>query len=199
MDDDNAVWRLAQAGSESMFAELVRRYERPLFAFLARCMGDLSLAEDLFQETFVKVYENRQKYSGRGSFKAWLYAIALNLCRDRKRKDLRDRGGICLPAEDEKGSVSTSNGNCLKDSSAIEPADDVAETETACEVRDAVADLPREYGEVVIMRLYQELTFEEIAQITGKPVGTLKSRMFYALRKLRPGLTRIVKAGGYLR
>jgi RNA polymerase sigma-70 factor (ECF subfamily) len=201
MLEDDKIWQRARSGDEQMFYELVRRYERPLFGFLTRCVGDPSKAEDMFQDVFMIVYRNRWKHTGKGQFRSWLYAIALNLVRSRLRKAKRERKFIPLrlPVQDEAGEVVGDPAEMLPDDRAPEPADCAARSEETSSIQDAIAELPQEHRDVVILRVYQHLSFDEIARITGEAVGTLKSRMFYALQKLRPKLTNIAKAGGYLK
>jgi RNA polymerase sigma factor (sigma-70 family) len=177
-----------------MFHELVRRYERPLYGFFVRHMRDPVRAEDLFQDTFMIVHRNRAQHSGEGRFKSWLYTIALNLLRSRQRKAGRERSLADIsPPGGPDPAESLANGR------TPEPADSAALSEEAEKVRAAVNELPEEHRDIVIFRIYQHLSFEEIARITGEAIGTLKSRMFYALRKLRPKLVQIAKAGGYLK
>jgi RNA polymerase sigma-70 factor (ECF subfamily) len=177
-----------------MFYELVRRYERPLYGFFVRHMRDPVRAEDLFQDTFMIVHRNRAQHSGEGKFRSWLYTIALNLLRSRQRKAKREK---------RLSEVSPPGGPDLAESLANgkmpEPAASAAQSEEAEKVRAAVDELPEEHRDIVIFRVYQQLSFEEIARITGEAIGTLKSRMFYALRKLRPKLVQIAKAGGYIK
>jgi RNA polymerase sigma-70 factor (ECF subfamily) len=177
-----------------MFYELVRRYERPLYGFFVRHMRDPVRAEDLFQDTFMIVHRNRTQHSGEGKFRSWLYTIALNLLRSRQRKAKREKSlSDMRPPDSPDLAESLANGR------TPEPADSAALSEEAEKVRAAVNELPEEHRDIVIFRVYQQLSFEEIARITGDAIGTLKSRMFYALQKLRPKLMQIARAGGYLK
>ena len=196
--DDDAVWELARNGDEQMFYELVRRYERPLFGFLARRAGDPTRAEDLFQDVFMIIHRNRWKYSGRGHFRAWLYAIALNLLRSQARKAAREMqlSAAAPKVQDEAGEVTGDPGESFPDDMVPQPAEVSARSEETHEIQAAIDALPREHRDIVILRVYQQLSFEEIARITGEAVGTLKSRMFYALRKLRPKLMHVARSRG---
>ena len=160
--------------------QLVGRFERPLFRFLVRLTGDAHLAEDLFQETFLRLHRARNSYQPTQPLKPYLYRIALNAAHDARSK--------CVPLA--AGSLAASAPPPLEQisSSAPQPAEDCQLSETRTQVRAALAKLPEAEREVVLLRIFEELSFAEIAQITKVPVPTAKSRMLYALRRLRPAL-----------
>ena len=167
-------------GSDVSMTQLIGRYERPLYRFLVQMTGDAHLAEDLFQETFLRLHRSRGRFHVSLSLKAYLYTIALNAARDALSSRTRT---VTLDSGDEHAS--------------IEPADEAdgpmlesqhAELRTG--VRRALNRLPDAEREVVILRLYEGLSFAEIAQVTRVPLSTAKSRLLYALRRLRPALER---------
>lgn len=158
------------AGDMRALEELYRRYETPVVRYLQRVVRDNDIAVDLFQEAFFRAYVNLGSFDPKRSFRPWLYRIATNLARDWLRHELR-----ALPAP-------------------AEPADEPSVI-TIVETRDlvrrvegAVSELCEDHRLVVILRHYQELSYAEIAEITGSPEGTVRSRMHYALRALREKL-----------
>lgn len=159
-------------GDLSQFEGLVRRYERPLLGFIYRYLGDRARSEELAQEAFLRVFRHASRFDPSLSFRTWLYAIALNLCRhEAKRRvtetEWRRRQAVGEPASDDS------------------PVARAQREETVSAVRSAVAALPDEQRAVLVMRVYQGLSYEEIAAVIGCPVGTAKSRMFYALERVR--------------
>ncbi len=191
--DDEALWQQARLGGEAAFRELVERYERPLYAFIAQYLGQA--AEDLFQETFLKAWRGRRTYMGSQGFRPWLYAIARNLCRDARRQGRRAPRTASLHAGGEEGNAMTGT---LPDQRAADPAEGSRRRETAAQVRAAVDELPADHREVVVMRMFRQMSFDDIARITGRSAGTLRSRLHHALRKLRPKLEQIARLEGYL-
>ena len=173
-------------GDEAMFTELVRRYEKPLYAFICRMTGDEADASDLFQETFVRVYRSAGSFRRDSRFKTWLYAIAANLCRSRLRKD---RGEVTL---------SLDAGDAARElSSPGEPGPNGLESEEiGRHVTAAVKELPSEQREVVLLRVYDEMSYAEIATTLGRPLGTVKTQMRLAVQRLRGRLHGIAQAYG---
>ena len=170
-------------GEEHMFAELVQRHERSLYTFIARFTGRQAEAPDLFQETFVRVFQHADSFSGRSSFKTWLYAIALNVCRTHARKAPKRQTALD-PAD------------ALLVSPAPGPNGTAAREEIGKRIAGAVAGLPDEQREVFILKAYDEMKYGEIADSLGRPLGTVKSQMRVALRKMRAALRDIAEAYG---
>ena len=162
------------SGNREMFEPLVRRYEKPLYAFLCRMTGSEDDAADLFQETFVRVYRHGNSFDGSGSFKSWLYAIAANTCRSHlAARKARPNGD--MPAAEPVDP-------------AAPPAAGLAAKEVGERVRQAVSALPPEQREVLVLKVYENLSYPEIARALSRPVGTVKSQMRYALQKMRVSL-----------
>jgi RNA polymerase sigma-70 factor (ECF subfamily) len=184
--DDDALWKAARAGDDAMFEQLVRRYERPLFGFIACYVHDQARAEDLFQETFLRVYSRRTAFSQGAAFKPWIYQVARNLCRDEAR-----RRAAGPDVDSSVPQIEIPNGH------AQDPGEAAGSAEAACAVRKALDALRPDDREVVMLRVFQGMSFEEIARVTGDSAGTLRSRLFHALGKLRPRLETVAKEQGF--
>ncbi len=161
-----------KAGETGRLDLLVFRYEKPLHAYAVRIMGNRAAAEDAFQETFLKLLRSREQYRVGALVRPWLYQICLNVCRDALRKNSRRPQTVelspILPLPDP------SEG----------PEELSQQAALFTRVRTAVEELPEKHREVFLLAFYQELPYSEIAEILDIPVGTVKSRVFMAHRKL---------------
>jgi len=167
-------------GNDAMFAELVRRYEQPLHAFICRLTGEPGVAPDLFQETFLRAFKHARTFRGGSRVKTWLYAIAANVCRTHVGKARR----APAPAGDGAERLDPAPG----------PNGAAQAAEVGRRIGQAVATLPVEQREVFVLRAYDELSYSEIARVLGRPLGTVKSQMRLALGKLRTELHEIAQA-----
>ncbi len=163
-------WLMVQVagGKREALEPLVRRYASPLLTFIQRMVADRHRAEDLFQEVFLAVWAKRTQYTFPRPFKAWLYGIAANKCHALGR-------GRPFPAlalvEEPAGDDS--------------PADAAIATETARQVQAAVAELPPQQRAVLVLRVWNGLSYAEIAESVGRTEATVRSHMFHALNALR--------------
>lgn len=168
---DRTLIEAFQRGDEFAFVALYNRYKGPVFAFCAKMLGDRALAQDVMQETFVRVYENRGRLLNAGSFKSWLFAIARNQCLNSLRRSKRHT------AYDETVSdIDASGGDT--------PFALLLKAEQIEIVNRFLNELSAEYREVLVLREYQNLSYEEIAAVTRNSVSSVKSRLFKARRKL---------------
>ncbi|MHC5078371.1 MAG: RNA polymerase sigma factor [Planctomycetota bacterium] len=166
-------------GNREALSTLVERYEKPLVNFLYRMIGDLSEAEDLFQETFLRVLRAAKNYEPKAAFSTWLYTIARNLCLDRVKK-IKGLPTVPLdPRNGEEGAIKNVLPDPVKD-----PGDAAALQEMTQVVRGALFDLPTKKREVLILRVFQGLPYEEIARVVNAPLGTVKYRIHDALKSL---------------
>lgn len=173
--NDEALIVLARDGEARAFAVLVRRYERPLFNYLRRLLGDAADAEEIFQDSFMRVHTNLNRYRDGAAFKPWLYQIATNAARDRLRYRKR-RPSVSLDASGAPGDTTTA--------STADPAAAAIAQETAQRLERAVAKLPVKQRAVFLMARYDEMPYADIAETLGIPVGTIKSRMNKAVKFL---------------
>lgn len=171
---DDCLMQAFQGGDVDAFEELVRRYRGRLAAFAESQLHDPSAADDVVQETFLRVYQEHRDYIPRGRFRAWAYTIARNLCRDRFRALARRRYDPDMPLILLTGLAREGDG----------PDRDEEEEWRLERVRSAAAELPEPMRQVVQLKYYHGLTAREIAELQDCPVGTVKSRLHYALKRI---------------
>ncbi len=174
--DDTELIQRWQKGDVLALERLVRRWQPSIARFLFRLVGSADLVQDLCQETFLRVYRAGPRYHEDAGFAPWLYRIALNLARDAGRRRRRQ--------------PLLNDGRELVDGQAS--ADVVCQQhESVRLVARAVAELPEPLREVLVLRHYEGMKFEEIARLTGTPASTLKSRFAAALGRLRTRLQQL--------
>ena len=171
--------RSARSGNDrAAFAALVERYEKPLYNFFLRCLRNSAIAEEHFQETFLRCYSGLDGFDPEqpgASFRAWMYRIAVHLVRDEVRKPAFKRA---LQLEQELGMDAEAD-------RPPSPEDQAAWAQQRARVRRAVTCLPDLPREVIVLHQYQGLSYPEIAEALDVPLGTVKSRMHAALVELR--------------
>jgi RNA polymerase sigma-70 factor (ECF subfamily) len=186
-----------QAGDVRAFERLLARHEKPVWNFLRRFSPDGAAAEDLLQEVFLRVVKSAGDWKKTAKFSTWVYAIARNLCVDQGRRAVHRRAAsLDGPTHADADSTETLHDRIA----AAEPGADaqVAGRQAAGRIDSAIAALPADQREVFLMREVMEMPFAEIAAVVGVPEPTIKSRMRYALEKLREALVdfREPAAGG---
>ena len=176
---------------EDAFEMLYRRYEKPVFSFIYRILMSVNDAEDLCQETFLRLVKEKKKYQQSGNFKTWIFRIAINLCRDRlRRKKFRSVRSIDAPGLSTNGDMNEIE-NALSDS-APDQIECMEKNEMKVLIQEALTKLPEKQRTVVILREYQDLKFSEIAEIMKSPVGTIKSLNHRGHKKLKKYLARYI-------
>jgi len=182
--DETLLAEFCDHGDRSAFEELVHRYERELFGYLRNYLGDADLAEDVFQQTFLRVYLKSDQFANDRKFRPWLYAVATNQAIDSRRRTVRQRMASLdrqISGEDE--SAGGSFGDLFGDSCDT-PAEESELLEQRAAIRDAVDELPEQTRQVVLLVYFQGLKYREAAEVLGVPVGTVKSRLHGAIQKL---------------
>ena len=171
---------LFQAGTIQAFNILVERYTERLTHYLFGFLGDLRRCEDLLQDTFLRVYRNRHSYQRIAKFSTWLYTIAGNLARSeyRKRKRRRMYSIQSMNRENEEYEIALPDDSHAPDRYAESQLQDDY-------IQHALKRIPAAFREVVVLRDVQQLAYEEIAEITGLPMGTVKSRINRGRTKLQ--------------
>jgi RNA polymerase sigma-70 factor (ECF subfamily) len=169
------------AGDRSAFDLLVLRWDRKIQGAIYRLIGSEEEARDLCQEAFLKAYRGLGAFKGEARFSSWLYQIALNLCRDRMRRR-RGRTLVSLDALDAEGLPSV-----LREEATAHELVEAKDLQRR--VKAAVLALPDEQREVIVLKEYEGLTFQEIADVLALPVSTVKTRLYRGLDKLRERLS----------
>jgi RNA polymerase sigma-70 factor (ECF subfamily) len=181
---DEQIVERALAGDVDAFGEIVRRWERRIFALAFGMLGREEEARDATQETFISAFRNLRGFRGEAKVSSWLHRIAINQCISRQRR-AKVRGETSLEDERDGGSEPFQ-------SAAHESPARAAESRQRTEiVRRAVDALPAELRQVVVMKEFEELTFQEIAEALDLPLSTVKSRLYTALRQLQMRLQRV--------
>src|SRR5213595_3300129 len=184
VSNDEQVVERALAGDPEAFGEIVRRWERRIFALSFGMLGREEDARDATQETFLAAFRNLRAFRGEAKVSSWLHRIAVNQCITRKRRaHVRAETGI----EDE---LDAAGERFLSTSERESPARAAEAKERTEAVRRAVAALPPELREVVVLKEFEDLSFQEIADALQIPLSTVKSRLYTALKQLRLRLER---------
>lgn len=178
-----------KSGDARAFSTLVQRHRAAVFNFILRSVGHRQRAEDLLQETWLKVVRNSSEYQPKARFTTWVFTVARNLCVDNARKErFRKTRSLDGPmgADDER-----SLGELLPDDNAASPERAADSVRMRPLIDQALSSLPDEQREVFLLREYQGIAFKEIAEVTGVNENTVKSRMRYALEGLRKKLNEV--------
>jgi RNA polymerase sigma-70 factor (ECF subfamily) len=187
-ESDEALMARYQRGEVRAFEILLTRHRGPVYNFIYRFVNHAAAAEDLLQEAFLRVIKGADGYQRNAKFTTWLYTIARNLCVDASRRAKHRRAlSLDQPLNREEGDHGAALGDAVPDKGAAVDRQ-VIGRELRGRIEQAVEHLGDEQREVFVMRELLNLPFKEIADITGVPENTVKSRMRYALEKLREEL-----------
>jgi len=184
---DEQIVQRALTGDAEAFGEIVRRWERRIFALSFGMLGREEDARDATQETFLAAFRNLRGFRGEAKVSSWLHRIAVNQCLTRQRR-AKVRNESAIETEEEK------NANNFAAPLSYSPARSAEGRETTAAVRLAVNNLPVELRQVVVMKEFEELTFKEISEALGIPLSTVKSRLYTALRQLHMRLQKFDEA-----
>jgi len=188
--DEELVARSIRGDADS-FNELMLRWERPIYALAYRTIGREEDARDVCQETFLRAFRALPGFRGQAKFSSWLYRIALNLCRDWVRRERR--APVVQPPPDT---------DLMELAAATEPSESieelVARKDLAQAVERAMAVLPEEQRTAIVLKEYHGLTFQEIADLVGCPLSTVKTRLYQGLTVLRRELAKTGKVSSNL-
>jgi len=181
--DEDLLLTYRETQSRDLFEELVRRYERELFSYLRRYVGDAEMAADVFQATFLQLHTKCNQFQEGRKLRPWLYTIATNQAIDAQRRNRRHRM-VSLDSVSGSGDDDVVKLLDLMASNELGPEEVYGLKEDRNWVRQAVLDLPEHLRGVVTLVYYQGLKYREAADVLDIPVGTVKSRMHTALLKL---------------
>jgi RNA polymerase sigma-70 factor (ECF subfamily) len=181
---EELMGRYREEGREEDLTELIHRYERELYRYLVRYLGDRTLAEDVFQNTFLQVHSKRALYEDGRPVRPWLYAIATHQAVDALRKIGRHPTVSLDQSTSNGGEEDAGSLIQLLTSNAPGPLREMQEAERIQWVKDSIARLPDSIRQTLVMAYYDDLKYREIAEILKIPVGTVKSRLHAAIGKL---------------
>ncbi|MDD4343684.1 MAG: sigma-70 family RNA polymerase sigma factor [Eubacteriales bacterium] len=173
MQNEEKLIHDAKKGDNAAFEAIVKEYQNKIYTLCYRYTGNYEDARDLAQEVFIKVYRNIKKFEGRSSFSTWIYQVAGNTCKDYLRK-IKNKSEFSLDEEVFNNEESFTP-QVLKDENT--PDLQYEEKERISLLKEAVNKLNPEYKMVIIMREFQDLSYEEIARETNTSIGTVKSRL----------------------
>lgn len=190
MTDADLIGRFVK-GDVNAFNTLVWRWQKTIYNFVLRYVGNREEAHDLTQQVFMRVYRSLPRLNKPASFSTWIHQIAANLCRDWI-KQRRRRPAVSLENLQEAGSADLHKNSALTlfPEAGQHPDRIVSRNELRGLIEKALQEIPEEQRVVVIMKEYQGLKFTEIAEALGAPVNTVKSRLYYGLSALRKILSR---------
>jgi RNA polymerase sigma-70 factor (ECF subfamily) len=171
--------RLALSGSQDAYRDLLMRYQRPVLSLVRRMVGDAALAEDLAQEVFLKAFRSLHTFDQSRRFSSWLFKIAHNTAIDHLRRRQLDTVPLETPNPDQPDLMTV-----LPDSGSESPEKHAQRRDLATAIEAAVASLKPEYREVVALRYQEGLPYDEIAEITDLPLGTVKTHLFRARKAM---------------
>jgi len=184
-DQDVVAW--ARAGTEAAYRELLRRYERPVYSLIYRMVRDRELAEDLTQETFVKVLNALDRYRPEFKFSSWIFKIANNAAIDQLRR--RELDTLSLEGGPDATTPDRLEATSLQVGSPTEsPLDELEARELGAAIEHAIGRLRPEYRACIILRHVEGRAYDEIADILGLPLGTVKTYIHRARAELRDTL-----------
>ncbi|MFN7976984.1 MAG: sigma-70 family RNA polymerase sigma factor [Vicinamibacterales bacterium] len=175
--DEELVARSMDGDADS-FNQLIKRWERPIYALAYRTLGREDDARDVCQETFLRAYRAINGFRGQAKFSSWLYRIALNLCRDWMRRQRRTPT-VQAPEDVDIADLAAEQGP----SESIETL--VGRRQLGRAVAAAMARLPEEQRTAIVLKEYHGLTFQEIAEMQGVPLSTVKTRLYQGLSVVR--------------
>ena len=175
---DEIIVERALTGDAEAFGELVRRWERRIFALTYGMLGREEDARDATQETFLAAFRSLRNFRGEAKVSSWLHRIAVNQCISRQRR-AKVRSESALEDEQE------TNAGSFAMPLSFSPAHVVEGRQQTAAVRRAINSLPVELRQVVVMKEFEELTFREIADVLELPLSTVKSRLYTALKQLQ--------------
>ena len=185
---------MLQRGHVEAFDELFHRHKQPLLTFLTRSTGDAAMADDLFQQVFLRLYERADSYEGGSSVKTWIYSIAVNAARDQFRRDRIRR----VASLDRRGTGGTGEDGGVPEpqSAAPSPIEQLAANELAQRLDEALQALEEDYRAPFVLARVNGMTYQEVAEALDLTVPTVRMRVFRAHHRLTSALGHLAAAQG---
>ena len=194
--EEAAIVAELQAGSEDAFAWLIAQYHQPIYSVVARVLTDPADAPDVTQDVFIKVFRNIRSFHGESSLRTWMYRIALHEASNQRRWWFRHKGRE-VTIEAQRHVDREEAALCLKDTlvdEQISPFECAANAEIRAQVEEALRNVPEPFRTVVVLRDLEGLAYDEIAEILGARMGTVKSRLMRGRAVLKQNLAGFVAA-----
>lgn len=182
-DDETATIARALGGNQKAYAELTKRHQKAIYHIIYKIVRNEETADDLTQETFMKAFASLATYRSEYRFSTWLYKIAANCSIDFLRKRRIDALSLDRPIETQDGTVEIE----VPDYS-YHPEKDLERKQQRISIQEAIDSLPPKYREVIVCRHKEDKSYDEIADLLGVPVGTVKARIFRARELLKKKL-----------
>jgi len=193
-DPDAALMLRVKRGDRAAFAELVGKYQQPLFNFICRHLRDETESEDLAQNVFLQVYKSRQRYLPTAKFSTWLFTIARNLCLNEIRRRSRHPAESLEETHNEHEDQPQRQ---YEDKKAFLPLENVLHGELAKNIEQALAELPEAQRTAILLCRQDELSYEEIAEILGCSLSATKSLIHRGRETLKDKLKSYLKSGNW--
>jgi RNA polymerase sigma-70 factor, ECF subfamily len=197
-NEENSVVAELKAGSEDAFSWLIAHYHQPVYSLVYRMVNDPADAADTVQEVFIKVFRGIKRFNGQSSLKTWIYRIAVHEASNRRRWWFRHKGKeVTIEAEASEQDETPGLGykDTLEDR-AESPFENAMHEQVRAKVETELAQLNEPYRTTVVLRDIEDLSYEEIAEITGVSLGTVKSRLMRGRQALKKRLEQYVKQHG---
>jgi RNA polymerase sigma-70 factor (ECF subfamily) len=185
MKTDAELVASALRGSQDSYRELVRRFERPVYSLVVRMVQDPAAAEDLAQEVFVKAFRRLETFDPKWKFSSWLFKIAHNTTIDHLRRGTPDTVPLETEADDERGSLAS----VLADETIEDPGAAAERRDLGRSLEKAIARLRPDYRQAVLMFYVHGASYQEICEVTGQPLGTVKTNLHRARKELAQAMT----------
>jgi len=184
LDPDSAFVRAVQAGDMVAFDQLVVKHKDKLFNMVYWLLGDYQEANDCAQEIFIKVFKSIKKFRSESSFSTWLYRIAINTCKNRLKSSAYRWKKKTIPLENPESSKEGNVSYEIQNDSPS-PVNELEKKERLMMIQKAINALPEEQNRIIVLRDIQGMSYQEIADITGLNLGTVKSRLARARMELK--------------
>jgi RNA polymerase sigma-70 factor, ECF subfamily len=173
VDEDSQLVERFRQGERTAFEQLVRKYQKPIYFFILRHVSDADEAQELTQRAFIKAFSGLAGFRGQAAFRSWLYRIAVNLALNH----IRDQSKFARDVELEE-----------RPEGSRAAVDQLVSHEESVRLREAVAKLPRKQRLTLELRVYEDLSFREVADILGTSEGAAKVNYHYAVKRLKEWL-----------
>lgn len=180
---DEQLVEMAITDNPDAFGEIVKRWERKIFALCFGMLAREEEAKDAAQETFIAAYRNLKNFRGEAKVSSWLHRIAVNQCLTTKRRTKSRSESYLDDEENAEDKVFVASPN-------LSPSKTTEQSERLALVRQAVSSLPADLKQVIVMKEFEDMTFQEISDNLDLPLSTVKSRLYTALKQLRMKLER---------